>query len=250
MTKALLGGPSTVRRSKAPAHHFTRGRRARELSMTRTSGLHALPRFFAAGVCTSAAMVIVGGAVNQDENLGSGAVDTSKAEGADAPEAAPAVDLLAEAERKIAGLKDQLLRTAADFDNFRKRSRREAEDALASGKESILKDLLPVFDNLERAVTHSDSATDLASFVSGIDMVLKQFVDTLKRTGIERVATKGCAFDPTVHEAIQQLETNEVPAGAVAAEVQAGYRFAGKLIRPALVVVAKPKAEPPPEVTH
>ena len=81
-------------------------------------------------------------------------------------------------------------------------------------------------------------------------MVLKQFVDTLKRTGIERVATKGSAFDPTVHEAIQQLETNDVPAGAVAAEVQAGYRFAGKLIRPALVVVAKPKAEPPPEVTH
>jgi molecular chaperone GrpE len=166
------------------------------------------------------------------------------------PEGAPPVDLLAEAERKVAGLKDQLLRTAADFDNFRKRSRREAEDALASGKESILKDLLPIFDNLERAVAHSDSATDLASFVSGIDMVLKQFVDTLKRTGIERVITKGSAFDPTIHEAIQQLETNDVPPGAVAAEVQAGYRFAGKLIRPALVVVAKPKAEPPTEVTH
>lgn len=200
-------------------------------------------------------MVIVRDAVNQDENLGSETEDTSKAEasaeGADAPGLAPTTaDLLAEAERKAAGLKDQLLRTAADFDNFRKRSRREAEDALASGKESILKDLLPVFDNLERAVAHSDSATDLASFVSGIEMVHKQFVDTLKRTGIERIAAKGCAFDPTVHEAIQQIETDDVPAGAVAAEIQAGYRFAGRLIRPALVVVAKPKTEPGPEETH
>jgi molecular chaperone GrpE len=196
-------------------------------------------------------MVIVRGAVSHDDNLGSGADETTNSAGAPAAaEAAPAVDALAEAERKLAAMKDQLLRTAADFDNFRKRSRREAEDALGAGKESILKDLLPVFDNLERAVAHSDTATDLASFVSGIDMVLKQFVDALKRAGIERVVTKGCAFDPTVHEAIQQLETNDIPAGAVAAEVQAGYRYAGKLIRPALVVVAKPKAEPPPEEVH
>lgn len=203
-------------------------------------------------------MVIVRGAVNQDETLGSGAVDTTKgdgaassvAPGADAAEAPSAAEALAEAERKLAGLKDQLLRTAADFDNFRKRSRREAEDALANGKESMLKDLLPVFDNLERAVAHSDSATDVASFANGIEMVIKQFVDALKRTGIERIVTKGCAFDPAVHEAIQQLETNDLPAGAVAAEVQAGYRFASKLIRPALVVVAKPKAEPPAETTH
>src|SRR5690606_30725297 len=199
-------------------------------------------------------MVIVRDAVNQDENLGSETEDTSKAEAsavaAEAPSTPTTADLLAEAERKAAGLKDQLLRTAADFDNFRTRSRREAEDASANDKESILKDLLPVFDNLERAVAHSDSATDLASFVSGIEMVHKQFIDTLKRTGIERIAAKGCAFDPTVHEAIQQIETNDVPAGAVAAEIQAGYRFAGRLIRPALVVVAKPKAEPSPDDTH
>lgn len=199
-------------------------------------------------------MVIVRGAVNQDEHLGSEAVDAGKVGGEagskERSAEAVAAEALAEAERKVAGLKDQLLRTAADFDNFRKRSRREVEDALASGKESMLKDLLPVFDNLERAVTHSDSATDLASFVSGIDMVLKQFVDALKRTGIERIATKGCAFDPSVHEAIQQFETNDVPAGAVAAEVQAGYRFSGKLIRPALVVVAKPKAEPESDPIH
>jgi molecular chaperone GrpE len=195
-------------------------------------------------------MVIVPGAVSHDENLSSEAAATTNTEATETPgakEQASAVDPLAEAESKLAAMKDQLLRTAADFDNFRKRSRREVEDALAAGKESILKDLLPVFDNLERAVSLSGSATDLASFVSGIDMVMKQFVEALKRGGIERIEAKGQAFDPTVHEAIQQIETDDVPAGAVAAEVQTGYRFAKKLIRPALVVVAKPKTSPAPD---
>lgn len=206
-------------------------------------------------------MVIVPGAVSHDENLSSEAAATTNTEAPaqdaqatpqGATEQAPAVDPLVEAENKLAAMKDQLLRTAADFDNFRKRSRREAEDALAAGKESILKDLLPVFDNLERAVALSGSATDLASFVSGIDMVMKQFVEALKRGGIERIEAKGQAFDPAVHEAIQQIETDDVPAGAVAAEVQTGYRFANKLIRPALVVVAKPRTTPDaePEQVH
>lgn len=188
--------------------------------------------------------------MSHDENLSSEAAATTNTEATETPgakEQASAVDPLAEAESKLAAMKDQLLRTAADFDNFRKRSRREVEDALAAGKESILKDLLPVFDNLERAVSLSGSATDLASFVSGIDMVMKQFVEALKRGGIERIEAKGQAFDPTVHEAIQQIETDDVPAGAVAAEVQTGYRFANKLIRPALVVVAKPKTSPAPD---
>lgn len=155
--------------------------------------------------------------------------------------AEPPGDPLAEAEQKLAQLKDQLLRTAADFDNYRKRTRREVDEALGLGKESMLKDLLPVFDNLERAVSHVDAATDLKSFASGVQMVLKQFTDTLKRIGIERVQAQGSPFDPTVHEAIQQLETDEFPPGVVAAEVQGGYRYAGRLVRPAMVVVAKAK---------
>lgn len=155
----------------------------------------------------------------------------------------PPLDPLAEAEQKAAALKDQLLRTAADFDNYRKRTRREVDEALGQGKESMLKDLLPVFDNLERAVLHVDAATDLKSFASGVQMVLKQFTDTLKRIGIERIPTQGSPFDPSVHEAIQQLETDEYAPGVVAAEVQGGYRYAGRLVRPAMVVVAKAKPE-------
>lgn len=151
-------------------------------------------------------------------------------------------DPLAEAEAKVAQLKEQLLRTAADFDNYRKRSRREIEDAAAAGRENMLKDLLPVFDNLERATAQADSVTDVASFVSGIQMVVRQFADTLKRGGIERIASMGSPFDPMVHEAIQQLETDEVDPGCIAAEVQAGYRLGERLIRPAMVVVAKPRS--------
>jgi molecular chaperone GrpE len=139
----------------------------------------------------------------------------------------------------VARIRDQLLRTLADFDNFRKRSRREVSDAERRGREELLKDLLPIFDNLERAAVHAETASDMKSLADGIGMVMRQFTDTLARLGIERVASVGNAFDPSQHEAIQQLETGEHPPGTVAAEVQAGYKLGDRLIRPALVVVAK-----------
>ncbi len=156
-----------------------------------------------------------------------------------AAEQDPPSDPLAEAEKRAAALKDQLLRTAADFDNYRKRSRREVEEAGLSGREGLLKDLLPVFDNLERATSHADATADVAAFVSGIEMVMRQFQDTLGKLGVERVPAVGERFDPTVHEAIQQVATADVEPGHVAAEIQGGYRFGGRLIRPAMVVVAK-----------
>ncbi len=152
---------------------------------------------------------------------------------------ASVADLLAEAEQRVQQLREQLMRTAADFDNFRKRSRREQEDARSQGREGMLKDLLPVFDNLERAMAAAGSAVDLSSFASGIEMVARQFQDTLTRVGIERVTSVGVAFDPAFHEAIQHLETTDAEPGSVVAEVQGGYRAGQRLIRPAMVVVAK-----------
>jgi molecular chaperone GrpE len=156
-------------------------------------------------------------------------------------EAKPASDPLEESRAEAAKFKDQLLRTMADFDNFRKRTRRDLTDAEKKGREEILKDLLPVFDNLERAVSHSEKATDVQSVTEGIRMVARQFTDTLGKLGLERVPTVGSPFDPAVHEAVQQLETADFPPGTVAFEIQPGYRSADRLIRPALVVVAKAK---------
>src|SRR4029077_1189070 len=151
-----------------------------------------------------------------------------------------AADPVEEARAEVGRIRDQLLRTAADYDNFRKRTRRELEDAQKRGREELLRDLLPVFDNLERAVVHAGQASDAKAVADGVGMVLKQFVDTLGRIGIKRVPTVGSAFDPTQHEAIQQLETDEHPPGTVVAEVQPGYAMGDKLVRAAMVVVAMP----------
>jgi len=153
------------------------------------------------------------------------------------------VDPLEAAKAESAKLRDQLLRTAADFDNFRKRSRRELADAEKRAREELLKELLPVFDNLERAVMHAGQASEPKAVADGVGMVLKQFADTLGRVGIKRVATVGSPFDPTQHEAIQQLETDEHPAGTIVAEVQPGYAMGDRLVRAAMVVVAKPSSK-------
>ena len=145
--------------------------------------------------------------------------------------AAAAGDPVAEAKAEAARMKDQWMRTAADFDNFRKRSRRELEDTRKAGKEDLLKEFLPVFDNLERAIHSASRATEVKAVAEGLQMVLRQYLETLSRGGI----------DPTYHEAIQQLETDEQPAGTVVAEVQPGYMQGDRLIRAAMVVVAKPK---------
>jgi molecular chaperone GrpE len=149
-------------------------------------------------------------------------------------------DPLEQARADTARIRDQLLRTAADYDNFRKRTRRELDDAQKRGREELLRELLPVFDNLERAVVHAGQASDAKAVADGVGMVLKQFGDTLARIGIKRVPTVGVSFDPTVHEAIQQLETDEHPPGTIVAEVQPGYIAGEKLLRAAMVVVAKP----------
>ena len=151
----------------------------------------------------------------------------------------PVGELKVDPQAEIARLRDQLLRTAADFDNFRKRARREQDDATRRGRETTVKDLLPIFDNLERAAAHAESGADAKAVSDGIRMVTKQFVDTLDRMGIKRVATVGQPFDPARHEAIQHLESKEHPAGTVVAEVQAGYAIGDYLVRPAMVVVSK-----------
>jgi molecular chaperone GrpE len=166
--------------------------------------------------------------------------DDASAEAAPENRAAePIADPLDVAKQEVARLKDQLLRTAADFDNFRKRARKEQSDAEKKGREDILRELLPVFDNLERATAHAEKATDVQSVADGVGMVIRQFTDTLGKLGIERIATVGQPFDPAIHEAIQQVETAEHPPGTVAVEIQGGYRAKDRLIRPAMVVVAK-----------
>lgn len=158
----------------------------------------------------------------------------------DEPTVSREADEAAALRAEAAEAREKLLRTAAEFDNFRKRTRRDLEEAERRGREALLRDLLPVFDNLERALVVANQATDVKAVADGVGMVLKQFTDTLERGGIRRVATMGTPFDPQVHEAIQQVETAEQPPGTVVAEVRGGYAMGERLVRAAMVVVAKP----------
>jgi molecular chaperone GrpE len=186
------------------------------------------------------------------ENEGNSADNADVAPTGEAAEAGPAdaapaeldpQELLAKLEAAKAEtlkIRDQLLRTAADFDNFRKRSRKDVEDAQRKTSERVLLEVLPVADNLERAVQAAQQGGDLNSVVEGVTMVLRFLEDALGRLGVERIKSLGQGFDPGLHEAVQQVESDE-PAGTVVTEMTPGYRLAGKLLRPAMVAVARPR---------
>src|SRR6184192_3612294 len=110
-------------------------------------------------------------------------------------------------------MKDRLLRTAADFENYKKRVKREVDEAQARGREGVLKEILPVLDNLERALQHAPEKDPLAV---GVRMVEKQLIAALEKFGISSFSAVGQPFDPTLHDAIQQVETSEMPPGTVA----------------------------------
>lgn len=134
---------------------------------------------------------------------------------------------------------ERYLRAAADLDNFKKRAAREREEAERFGVQRLLKDLLPVLDNLERALAHVDVKNPLAE---GVLATRRMFEEAIGRYGVKSFTALGQPFDPNKHEAMQQLETSEVPPGTVVAEMVRGYLLHDRLIRPALVTVS---AAPP-----
>ncbi len=168
------------------------------------------------------------------------------AEGAQTPNSTPPESELDALKAERDRFREQLMRTAADFDNFRKRTKRDLDEAKQRGRDDLVRELLPVFDNLERAVQSSGVASDVRSVIDGVRMVLKMFEDTSERIGLTRVKTIGERFDPNAHEALQQVDSAEHPPGTIVAEIAAGYRVGERLVRPAMVVVARKPAEPKP----
>lgn len=147
---------------------------------------------------------------------------------------------------------DRLLRTTADLDNLRKRSRRELDDARTEARTKVLREMLPVMDNLERAMEHAQSEATgaggggAASVIEGVKLVLRQFAQALERCDVVAVEAVGKPFDPNLHEAISQVESAEHAPGSVVQALQKGYTIGNRLLRPALVVVAKAPPEPAP----
>lgn len=141
-------------------------------------------------------------------------------------------------------LKDQMLRLRADFDNFRKRTARETERIRTTAAEDLIRDLLPVVDNLERALEHAGEPSE--ALAQGVEMVLKQLCDILAARGVEPIPAEGAPFDPNVHEALSQQPSDRHPADAVMTEWMRGYRIGDTVLRPAKVVVSSGPAEAAP----
>lgn len=144
-------------------------------------------------------------------------------------------------------LKDQherMLRAAADLENHKKRVIREREETAKFGQERLLREVLPIVDNLDRALEHAVSPNDFAGLKTGIQMTRKLCDDILGRFGVKGFSALGQAFDPNLHEAMQAMESDQ-PAGSVVQELVRGYRLHERLMRPAMVVVAKPRSAPP-----
>lgn len=137
-------------------------------------------------------------------------------------------------------LKDQLFRLAADFDNFRKRTARQMEENRKAVLEQVLLDFLEVTDNFDRAVKSAKTAEDMNSIVSGIEQLSRQFFSILEKYGLEKIKSeKAGEFDPHKHEAIQHIETSEVPDNTILEVYKPGYALNSKVIRPAMVSVAR-----------
>lgn len=143
------------------------------------------------------------------------------------------------AQREAADLKEKWLRAAADLENYRKRAAKEREDIQKFAIERLLRDFLPVYDDLERAVGALKVETEDESHLrQGLDLVRKKFIQQLEKHGVEGFDSVGEGFDPNHHDAIQQAHSNEVEAGRILEELQRGFMLHGRLLRPAMVVVS------------
>jgi len=143
----------------------------------------------------------------------------------------------AELQVRLARAEDRNLRLLADFDNFRKRADRERQESARHALADVMRELLPVVDNLERALASSGGTEELRK---GVEMIVRQFLEVLRRFDVEPVPAVGRTFDPKIHEAVQSTESTDVEHPTVAEEYQRGYLLRGRLIRPALVRVALP----------
>ena len=146
---------------------------------------------------------------------------------------------LAEKEKEIAELKDKYLRTLAESENARKRIRQQSEESVRIQRESILRDLLPIIDNLERALAAAREGTDPKTILDGVQMTVRALLDFLRAQGVTPVASVGQAFDPARHEAVDHVASDVHPPNTVVDEFHRGYQIGERILRPARVSVAK-----------
>ncbi len=138
---------------------------------------------------------------------------------------------------------DLYLRSQADIENIKKRNKKDKEDWIKYSNETLIKEMLPVIDNLEKAISHSQNENSFDSLKEGVKLTLKGFIDSLAKSGLEEVKAQGEPFDPSYHQAVSQQADNSVEVGIILEELQKGYTLNERLIRPAMVVISKGKPD-------
>ena len=168
-------------------------------------------------------------------------IDEASAEGTDSPEEELSLEeMVAKLEVDLADAQDSALRAQADAANVQRRAEQEIEKARKFALDRFVGELLPVVDNMERALLAATDSGAEASIIEGLELTLKSFMDALKKSGVEIVDPQGEPFDPQVAQAMSMVENPDVEPNTVIAVMQKGYTLNGRLVRPAMVMVSKP----------
>ena len=147
-----------------------------------------------------------------------------------------------QAQEELQIYQDKYIRLAAEFENYKRRAQRDQSDAIRYANESLLKNLLSTLDNLERAIQCGKDAGASGSLLEGVELTHKQFLETIGKLGVRQVSSTGSLFDPTMHQAVAQVESETAEPNTVVEEFQKGYFLHDRILRPAMVTVAKEKS--------
>lgn len=147
---------------------------------------------------------------------------------------------LAAKNEEIQTLQDKYLRLAAEFENYKRLAQRDQREFAKFANENLLKELLPIVDNLQRAIDFAKAGPGSEGLIQGVELTLKQFRETLGKFGVREIPTVGQAFDPSLHQAVSQVETSNVAANTIVDEHQKGYLLHDRVLRASMVTVAAP----------
>lgn len=150
---------------------------------------------------------------------------------------------LEEARAESEAATDKLMRLAAEFDNYKKRNIKEQESIRKYAAQNLIKELLPILDNLERAIDSANESSEVNSLIDGVKMILKQLYTVLEKEGVSVIKAVGETFDPNFHEAVVHVPSDEYPENVIVQEYQKGYILHDRIIRPSMVAVSKGPVE-------
>ncbi|MEX0830007.1 MAG: nucleotide exchange factor GrpE [Nitrospirales bacterium] len=147
------------------------------------------------------------------------------------------------AQEELQIVQDKYMRLAAEFENYKRRAQRDQSDSIRYANESLLKNILPTLDNLERAIKSGTDAGASGALIEGVELTHKQFLETIEKLGVRQVTSTGAEFDPNIHQAVAQVESETAAPNTVVEEFQKGYVLHDRILRPAMVTVAKEHSE-------